>query len=75
MVTTVGFHKSFPPFNFGKVSGVRSFEAAEIALHLGNADALHDILDPKSTIQDVILKYTPLSHDNEGEMHVSFIYQ
>ncbi|KHJ75925.1 hypothetical protein OESDEN_24456 [Oesophagostomum dentatum] len=54
-------------FMFHKVSGVRSLEAAEIALHLGSADALHDILNPNLTIQEVLLKYASKSQDNEPE--------
>lgn len=44
-------------FKFDLVSGIRSLEAAEIALHLGNIEALHDILDPTVAVLDVLKKY------------------
>ncbi|VDL83225.1 unnamed protein product, partial [Nippostrongylus brasiliensis] len=51
--------------------GIRSAEAAEIALTFGDVEALHDILSPDVPIVDVLQKYIPSKPSQESSDGVS----
>ncbi|KJH40727.1 PQQ enzyme repeat protein [Dictyocaulus viviparus] len=56
---------SFVDFVFS--FGIQSAEAAEIALHLGQVEALHDILSPSLSIENVLEKYVVGMKNANGE--------